>query len=142
MDLFYGNCFKVTFGKIFRNADGHATADPASGLDLRLEDFTNQQVLAQYPNAVHGRISIPATDLCAYLNAAEEAWSIVKNNRGSVMPMPPGVKKRSRDESPPDELLPSREMQFQDDEHRAHKQVNALDLSFETSTASSEDGEN
>lgn len=61
---------------------------------------------------------------------------MIKQRKGVAEKLKPGVKKRKRDITPPEQLSPDRERIFEDNEHRVF-QRNALDdSSYKASFAS------
>ncbi len=59
-----------------------------------------------------------------------------KERTGIAKPLQPGVRKRRRDETPPEQLDTDDEMQFQNQELQASKRVDRGDSSYKARSAS------
>jgi hypothetical protein len=81
------------------------------------------------------KIFIRAPMLCAYLYRGEEQAAKTKHKRGAVRPSTPWVRKRKRENTPPEELDPYREKRFRK-EDRAEQVAEKDDLSYKSSSAS------
>ena len=72
---------------------------------------------------LQGHISISSLGLCVYLDYAEAAQSTICQEKGKDDPLEANVKKRKRATTPPEELEPEREAEFQEEEQRAYKRT-------------------
>ena len=94
--------------QIFRHEDGEPNLDPEAGLHLQLQDFATEALVEEYGD-LHDPIFIPSTALCAYLDKGEHRASRVKQQKGRVTHRKPGLIKRPRESTPPEEIQPDRE---------------------------------
>ncbi|KAF2454277.1 hypothetical protein BDY21DRAFT_423847 [Lineolata rhizophorae] len=119
---------------IFRDDQGHPTDHP--GLRLYLSDFAHAG-LARVQLGSHNReLFISTEQLCEFLTAAE----VKVHQRGSLSKdqLAPGVKKRKRLETPPEEVTSEDEAVYAEQEERAAKRTADSDPDYQdTSTKSS-----
>lgn len=129
----------------FRDAAGQPCPE-APGLIIPLTSFAQPCLLAQFheqnPNAspITENIDISAFQLLTYLHAAEEQDAKITQKKGLIERLPPQLKKRRRDSTPPEVLSAARDKRFCDDQARAEARLGALDSSFEGSAGSEEGG--
>jgi hypothetical protein len=90
---------------------------------------------------LQGHISIPSENLCAYLDLAEAAQSEISQEEGKDDPLRANVKKRKRATTPPEELEPEREAEFQEEEERASKRTMRGDSDYSVSSVSESDSD-
>jgi hypothetical protein len=89
---------------------------------------------------LQGHISIPSETLCAYLDLAEAAQSEISQEEGKGDPLRANVKKRKRAKTPPEELEPEREAEFQEEE-RVSKRTMRGDSDYSASSVSESDSD-
>jgi hypothetical protein len=124
---------------LFRDADGNAV--PGVCLKFGLCDFFNPRFIEKHGPFI-GEISISSSELCRYLSMGETWLDRLKEaetNEHEVI-LPPGIRKRRRIGTPPEELRLEDEHQFQTEEHDAIKQQELVDSSFSATSSFSETG--
>ncbi|KAF2787667.1 hypothetical protein K505DRAFT_316306 [Melanomma pulvis-pyrius CBS 109.77] len=111
----------------FRDDQGNPTDHP--GLQLHLSDFAHKGLVQEEIGTQDQELVIPAQQLCQFLTAAE----VKVRQRGSLSkdPIPPGVKKRKRSETPPEEIASGDEARYVEEEKRAAKRIADDDLDYE-----------
>ncbi|PVH92418.1 hypothetical protein DM02DRAFT_733711 [Periconia macrospinosa] len=118
---------QVVAGKVFRDDKGHPTSH--TDLRLRLRDFAYQELVQQEMGDWHQELTISSEQLCDYLAAAEakmrQAGSLGQHSIG------PGVKKRKRSETPPEEITAGDEARYIEREERAAKRLAQNDPDYE-----------
>lgn len=103
----------------FRDANGNPTHH--LGLRLRLSDFAHQDIVHNEMGNEDSEISISGAQLFEYLSEAEKRTQQYRPQ--GTKPLPPGVKKRQRSETPPEELASEDEAKFAEQEERAAKRA-------------------
>ncbi|TVY58864.1 hypothetical protein LSUE1_G009739 [Lachnellula suecica] len=111
----------------FRDKDGIANPSPGIGISLRLDDFATS---ALHPKPMSERVFIPATTLTIFLNNAEKAESMIKENMGAKVTLGKVVKKRRRQSTPIEELDETKEKTFKEEEERAEKRARKADKAW------------
>ncbi|OAA33951.1 hypothetical protein NOR_08744 [Metarhizium rileyi] len=96
---------------IFRDEDGNPNPDEDAGLTLQLRDFATE-TLSGHDDLCADPIRIPASTLYYYLVEAEKNMAKLQQGQGVVRETKPWVRKRRRQETPPEELHDSREAKF------------------------------
>jgi hypothetical protein len=99
-----------------------------TGLRLHLEDFA-PPLLSKHIKFDRD-IFISSTSLCAYLHDAEQDEINVKQMRGYVEPLKPGVKRRRHSSSSAEQLNTDDESQFQQEEQRDAKRSQRADRDY------------
>jgi hypothetical protein len=84
-------------------------------------------------------VFIPFKDLCAYLDKVDERELRMRQGRADKHPPKPGLRKRKRVRTRPEELSPNRKRMFEEDENRVLRQMERRDSSFKASTISDTD---
>ncbi|ORX95175.1 hypothetical protein BCR34DRAFT_579473 [Clohesyomyces aquaticus] len=119
--------------EIFRDDQGNPTDHP--GLRLRLSDFAYQELAHNEIRGQDQELVVSAQQLCQYLTAAEskvqQAGSLGKHS------IAPGVKKRKRSETPPEEIASGDEARYIKQEERAAKRMADEDPDFEDTSSKS-----
>ncbi|KAH8722734.1 hypothetical protein GQ44DRAFT_729367 [Phaeosphaeriaceae sp. PMI808] len=96
------------------------------GLRLRLSDFAHEELVKKELGDQTREIHISGQQLCQFLTAAESmvqrAGTLHKSS------LPPGVKKRRRSETPPEEIASDDEARFIEQERKVVKRMEALDF--------------
>ncbi|PVH90618.1 hypothetical protein DM02DRAFT_620927 [Periconia macrospinosa] len=113
--------------EIFRDEQGIATDHP--GLQLHLSDFAYKGLVQEEMGNLNRELSISAQQLCEFLNAAE----LKVRQKGTLRkdPLPVGVKKRKRSETPLEEVASADEARYADEEERAAKRIAEGDSDYE-----------
>ncbi|OAL56152.1 hypothetical protein IQ07DRAFT_583540 [Pyrenochaeta sp. DS3sAY3a] len=113
--------------EVFRDEQGKPTDLP--GLRLFLSDFACEELTKDEISSKEPDIFVSSKELCQYLDAAEHKMSrhdgLVKHT------VVPGVKKRKRSATPPDEINTSDEERYIKEEERATKRVADRDADYE-----------
>jgi len=94
----------------FRDDLGNLTGDPATGLELQLQDFTTKD-LVENPNII-----ISSSTLYDFVTRAEVDAKKIKENKGEMVQLKPGAKKQKRQRTPPEELKPNDKQWFSKEE--------------------------
>ncbi|TVY90308.1 hypothetical protein LAWI1_G003603 [Lachnellula willkommii] len=128
-------CSYANIEWVFRNCNGTPNASRTKGLELRLRDFTTEE-LADSDGRLRDPIWISAHTLCACLEGAENTASIVKQKAGVVRSTKPWVRKRRRESTPPEELKHKDEKRFRAHETRAEDDAAKDDSSYKTGSTS------
>ena len=114
---------------MFRDENSKPNSDLHAGLHLQLRDFANEELIETYGNLVHP-LFIPSKDLCAWLDLAEEHDAESKEWINKRKAQKPSRKKRRRDSSPEEQLSPTREKRFEEDERAAETRSEQDDLDY------------
>jgi hypothetical protein len=122
---------------MFRDENGIPNTDPQTGLHIRLKDFAIGPLVETY-GSLPDEVFISSKDLCAYLNKAEQRYSMVKQRKGIRLIPTPGLTKEGREVTPPEEITPGRERVFQDDESKAIEESEQDDSSYDGSSSEAE----
>ncbi|KAH8714047.1 hypothetical protein GQ44DRAFT_752139 [Phaeosphaeriaceae sp. PMI808] len=105
--------------EVFRNEQGHPTEHP--GLRLQLSDFADKEPALRESRGKDREIVITTQQLCEYLDAAETKVARLKSlSEDSIAP---GLKKRKRAETPPDQITSGDEAKYVGQEERAAKRM-------------------
>ncbi|PBP26977.1 hypothetical protein BUE80_DR002082 [Diplocarpon rosae] len=115
--------------QILRDENGLVNDLSVAGLHLQLLDFAVDDVVLPH-GPCQDPISISARTLCSYINKAEGSIGTMV---GSAKPW---IRKRRRQETPPEELRPAREKRFRMDEDKASELAEKKDSSYESSSVS------
>ena len=78
-------------------------------------------------------ISIPARELCEFLNRAERWFERQKSGTLSKPTVIPGLKKRKRSPTPAEEMRPDNEVRFVEREEKVRRRVSREDPDWEGS---------
>lgn len=119
----------------FRDDKGDPVHHP--GLRFRLSDFTCEGLAQKELGDEDTDIYISGTQLCQYLDAADRRVkrALIKQ------PLAKGVKKRTRSETPPEEIGSSDEARYAEQEERAAKRADHdMDYRDDSSITSVSDG--
>ena len=111
----------------FRDDQGNPTNHP--GLQLHLSDFTHKRLAKEEIGNQDQELVISAQQLCEFLTAAET--KVRKRGSLSKDPIPPGVKKRKRSETPSEEIASNDEARYAEQEERAAKRTAENDSDYE-----------
>ncbi|ELR06578.1 hypothetical protein VC83_06264 [Pseudogymnoascus destructans] len=121
--------------QVFRDSDGKPSVSRTGGLQLRLRDFTTED-LAQPNGRLRDPIFISANTLCSFLENAERNASVATQQTSIITSAKPWVRKRRRERTPPEELKHNDEKRFRVDENRAVDQATKDDSSYKTGSTS------
>jgi hypothetical protein len=118
----------------FRDAHGNPT--DYGDLRLRLSDFAHEELARKEIGDKGPELVVSTQQLCEYLDAAEtmagRSESLGEHSIG------PGIKKRKRSETPPEEITSGDESRYVAQEERAAKRMADCDPDYEdTPTKSS-----
>jgi hypothetical protein len=109
--------------------DEHGNPSKNRGLRLRLTDFAYEELAQRELGDEDRELIITTEQLCEYLSAAEtmveRSSSLGEHNLG------PGVKKRKRSKTPPENLNSGDEARFIEDEERTAKRIAEHDLDYD-----------
>ncbi|KAL5406973.1 hypothetical protein PMIN04_011852 [Paraphaeosphaeria minitans] len=111
----------------FRDDQGNPTDYP--GLQLHLRDFAHKGLVQEEIGNQDQELVISAQQLCKFLNAAEV--NVHQRESLSKDPIPHGVKKRKRSETPPEEIASGDEARYVEQEERAAKRIADDDPDYE-----------
>ncbi|KAF2758767.1 hypothetical protein EJ05DRAFT_438545 [Pseudovirgaria hyperparasitica] len=101
----------------FRDEQGNPTNRP--GLQLHLSDFANKGLVRDQIGTQDQDLVVSTKELCQFLTDAEE--KVHQLGSLSKDSLAPGVTKRKRSETPPEELSSSDEARYVEEEERAVK---------------------
>lgn len=121
--------------QIFRGRNRKPITSRAGGLQLRLRDFTTE-AFTESQGQLRDPIFISANELCSFLDLAESEASVVTDETGLLIPEDPSVRKRRRDDTPPEELKLKDEKRFRADEDKADDKAAKDDTSYKTGSMS------
>ncbi|TGO20292.1 hypothetical protein BPAE_0313g00030 [Botrytis paeoniae] len=132
MELF---AMETLSNQIIRDENGDANDSAEAGLYLELQDFAPE---AMFPPGEFkcDPIKISATTLCSYIEIAENRAVMVEQRNAIFLPLQPGVKKRSREITPTEEVEGRRKKIFRDSEERVLEQAERHDSSFQAGSSS------
>ncbi|KAI9764422.1 MAG: hypothetical protein M1840_008445 [Geoglossum simile] len=110
--------------KVFRDDQGNPTDH--QGLRLQLSDFACEKLTEDVVGSGDREIFVSAQQLCQYLTSAEN-WI---RRRGTLAEesIPPGVKKRKRSRTPPEEMASDDEAKYVEQEQKVAKCMSDDDL--------------
>lgn len=117
----------LTSQKEFRDEQGNPTDN--AGLRLHLHDFAHQELVQQEIGDYDQDVTISTRQLCEYLTAAEAKTRQTESLSHHVIA--PGVKKRKRSETPPEQIVSGDEATYRALEERAAKRIAANDSDYE-----------
>jgi hypothetical protein len=100
---------------------------------MQHQDFATE-ALAWPPGSLSDRVSISAATLCAYVEYAEKEAVVAEQARGVLGSIKSWVRKRRREDTPPEELKQKFGRNFRDGEERAQAEEN--NSSYKVSSAS------
>ncbi|KAH8724189.1 hypothetical protein GQ44DRAFT_709277 [Phaeosphaeriaceae sp. PMI808] len=120
--------------QLFRDDVGNFVLNSQASLKLRLEDFGTEAFATKFPDLTDS-IHISAEQLFSFLEQGEGLARRLKQGEGLVRSDKPWIKKRYRDNTPPEELDSDREGRFVEDEERAAKKVMIDDSSYKASSS-------
>jgi hypothetical protein len=118
---------------VFRNEQGHPTEHP--GLRLQLSDFANKELALRESRDKDREIVVTTQQLCEYLDAAET--KVARLESLSEDSIAPGLKKRKRAETPPDQITSGDEAKYVGQEERAAKRMAEDDPEYEDTSIKS-----
>lgn len=98
------------------------------GLQLHLSDFACEELTKDIIDCVGGEIIVSTHELCQFLEAAEG-----KTKRRDALvkhAVVPGVKKRKRSRTPPEEVTSGDEARYVEQVERASKRIADDDLDY------------
>jgi hypothetical protein len=112
---------------LFRDDQGEPTDHP--GLRLHLSDFAHKGLVQDELANQDRDLVVTAQELCQFLAAAEAK----AQQRGSLSrdSIAPGVKKRKRSETPPEEIASGDERAYAQQEQRTAKRLANDDPDFQ-----------
>jgi hypothetical protein len=96
--------------QVFRDRNGKPNTSRTGGLQLRLRDFA-AEALAEPKGQLRDLIVISASNLCSFLQRAEDRATFIKQQKG-IKSAKTFVRKRRRDSTPPEELTYRDEKRF------------------------------
>ncbi|KAF2444025.1 hypothetical protein P171DRAFT_413724 [Karstenula rhodostoma CBS 690.94] len=99
--------------------DDHGNPSDHGGLRLRLQDFAYEELAHRELGDEDKEVSISTRQLCEYLDAAETM--VERSESLGEHKLGPGVKKRKRSETPPEDINSSDEARYVEQEVRAAK---------------------
>ncbi|KAF2729083.1 hypothetical protein EJ04DRAFT_502924 [Polyplosphaeria fusca] len=120
----------------FRDENGNP-ADH-TGLRLRLRDFAHKGLVQDIMESEDQELAISAQQLCDFLTLAEA--KVERKGSLSKDSLDPGVKKRKRLETPPEEIALEDEAKYIESEQRAAKRVADADSDYENLSYKSSSG--
>lgn len=106
-------------------------------MQLRLEDFGTEAFGARFTDLTQS-VHISADVLFAFLERAEDIVRTVGQVEGLTRTTRLWVRKRGRDNTPPEHLDPQREGIFTDEKQRAAKKAMIDDASYKASSSEAE----
>ena len=112
---------------MFRDDQGNPTSH--AGLRLRLQDFAYQELAQQEIGDYDQELTVSSEQLCEYLTVAEAKMQAVESLGQHAIG--PGVKKRKRSETPPEQIAPGDEARYRELEERAVKRLAENDSDYE-----------
>ncbi|KAF2004129.1 hypothetical protein P154DRAFT_519687 [Amniculicola lignicola CBS 123094] len=112
----------------FRDDDGSPTNHP--GLRLHLSDFAHKGLVQDEIGDYNQELIVSTEQLCRFLTAAE----VKVRQRGSLSKdsLAPGIKKRKRSQTPPEEITSGDEARYVEQEERAAKRMADDDSDYES----------
>lgn len=110
----------------FRDDQGNPTNIP--GLRLQLKDFAYDELAQKELGKDNRDVVVSAHQLCEYLDAAETMAG--RQDLLGEHAIAPGLKKRKRSETPPDQITSSDEASYVEQEERATKRVEEDDSDY------------
>ncbi|KAF2472781.1 uncharacterized protein BDR25DRAFT_333100 [Lindgomyces ingoldianus] len=110
--------------EVIRNDKGNSVGHP--GLRLRLSDFTCQKIALEQIGDEDIDICISGEQLCEYIAEAEDEVQQATYEE----PLPDGINKRKRSETPPEEIRSDDEVKYAEQERRAAKRADH-DMDYE-----------
>ncbi|ORY01189.1 hypothetical protein BCR34DRAFT_575120 [Clohesyomyces aquaticus] len=114
----------------FRNQQGDPTDH--KGLRLQLKDFAYEELALRELGDTDLELVISTQQLCEYLHTSETRVARLESLGRPLIA--PGLKKRKRSETPPDQITSGDEAQFAEQEQRAAKRVAQEDSDYEVSS--------
>lgn len=117
--------------QVFRDDDGNPSN--GSGLRLRLKDFANEELAQDIGDDDH-EIAISSRQLCRYLAEAEARAIAPPQEARSRHRIRPGLIKRKRSETPPEDILSGDEAGYLEQEDKAAKRAALDDADFKPSS--------
>ncbi|KAK2765091.1 hypothetical protein FQN54_008790 [Arachnomyces sp. PD_36] len=118
---------------VFRDEQGNPTRHP--GLRLQLRDFAYEELAEDEIGEEKRELVVSTQELCQYLAAAEtKVQQLSSLGKHSIAP---GVKKRKRSETPPDQITSGDEARYIEQEERTAKRVEGDDSDYEDTSIKS-----
>jgi hypothetical protein len=105
------------------------------GLRLRLSDFAHEELAQEEIGDDDRELIVSAQQLCDCLDAAEAMEG--QSESLSEHFIPPGLKKRKRSETPPDQITSGDEAKYVEQEGRAAKRTAESDSDYENASVKS-----
>ncbi|KAI9826622.1 MAG: hypothetical protein M1832_006218 [Thelocarpon impressellum] len=124
----------------FRDELGNPSQDPASGLELVLQDFGIEQSM-DHSDSLNRRIFLSAATLSETLSSAETEADEVETGQARSRKLKPGARKWQRARTPPEELRLDDEQYFAELEGRDAKRAGRGDDDFLSSSILSDEPE-
>ncbi|CAI6342366.1 unnamed protein product [Periconia digitata] len=113
----------------FRGDQGNNTDHP--GLQLHLSDFAHEELVQEELGDQNREINVSGQQLCQFLAAAEN--KVQQDRSLSKHLVAPGIRKRKRPDTPPEEIASSDEAQYMEQERKVARRMEAQDPNYEDS---------
>jgi hypothetical protein len=116
----------LTWRQVFRDELGIATNH--TGLQLQLSDFAYEELVDSELGDVDAPITISAQQLCKFLVEAETKSKQART--GGKHRVAPGVRKRRRSETPPEEIAKADEERYKNQEQKVVRRMESQDPAY------------